>query len=59
MIEYKIEAQLELDQAEWDKQIFQRSLFILGTNQVIDYWEDQEEFADLRILKTKLRTVQK
>jgi transposase len=41
-IHYTIEAQLEVDQARWDQQLFQRSLFVLATNQVLDYLDDQE-----------------
>ena len=41
--QYTIQAQIHRDQHRLDKELFKRSLFILGTNQVIDYQEDHEE----------------
>ncbi len=41
-IHYTIEANLEVDQARWDEQVFKRSLFVLATNQTLDHLEDEE-----------------
>jgi len=35
-IYYTIDAQLQVDQAHWKRQLFERSLFILATNEAID-----------------------
>lgn len=42
-IHYTIEAQLQVDQAQWEQELFKRSLFILATNQSISGTEQQEE----------------
>ena len=42
-IQYAIKAALEVDEAAWESQIFKRSLFILATNQPIEYVEEEEE----------------
>lgn len=42
-IQYRIEAELFLDQDQWDRLIFEGSLFILATNQEINDLEEQEQ----------------
>ncbi len=43
MIQYTVQAQVQLDEQLWEQQIFQRSLFVLATNQKLKYLEDEEE----------------
>ena len=45
-IEYRIQAELFLDQDQWDRLIFERSLFVLATNQEIDDLAQQEQLLN-------------
>lgn len=42
-IHYTIQAAFQLDQDQWEDEVFRRSLFILATNQVIDHIEQEED----------------
>jgi transposase len=43
VIQYTVEAQLQVKQAQWDQEVFKRSLFVLATNQSIDTLEQHQE----------------
>ena len=43
---YFVDGKLTVDQAQWDRDIFQRSLFILATNEEINTPEEEMELLD-------------
>lgn len=42
-IQYTIQAQLHLKQAQWEEEVFRRSLFVLATKEIIDGLEQEQE----------------
>jgi transposase len=42
-LQYRIEAELLVDQKQWERLVFERSLFILATNQEIDTPQQEEQ----------------
>ena len=42
-IQYTIEAELQVNEASWEDEVFRRSLFILATNQEIDSTKEEAE----------------